>query len=189
VNYLLLIFFMATFSVAEPFAQPIGAPGDDLFTLADLVSQQASQPQFIWYLDDAGLALCYYPPTDPAYDVCSSKASTWNPPAWPLSDGDPRQPGQAPTSVPEPAYAYLIVLPGAIARPQSREALRRAIRAALARIKRDVNGQDILEYALLAGFIAVACGAILPSVANSVSQIFSQINSTMVSAGTIPGGQ
>ena len=47
---------------------------------------------------------------------------------------------------------------------------------------RDRRGQDLIEYALMAGFVAVAAGAIMPNVANSISTIFSQINSVMTSA-------
>ena len=46
------------------------------------------------------------------------------------------------------------------------------------------KGQDLIEYALLAGFVAVAAGAIMPDVASSISTIFSKISSTMsVAAG------
>ena len=41
----------------------------------------------------------------------------------------------------------------------------------------DDRGQDMVEYALLAGFIAVAAGATLPPIANSISQIFSKMGS------------
>jgi pilus assembly protein Flp/PilA len=46
-------------------------------------------------------------------------------------------------------------------------------------IWKDTKGQDLIEYALMAGFVAVAAGAIMPSVANSISTIFSKINSVM----------
>ncbi len=41
----------------------------------------------------------------------------------------------------------------------------------------DTRGQDMVEYALLAGFIAVAAGAVFPPVADSISIIFSKIDS------------
>ena len=53
-----------------------------------------------------------------------------------------------------------------------------------ARIWRDERGQDLIEYALMAGFVAVAAGAIMPSVASSISTIFSQISSVLSSAST-----
>ncbi len=50
------------------------------------------------------------------------------------------------------------------------------------RIWKDTRGQDLIEYALMAGFVAVAAGAIMPGVANSISTIFSKISSTMTAA-------
>jgi len=50
-------------------------------------------------------------------------------------------------------------------------------------IWKDTQGQDLIEYALMAGFVAVAAGAIMPGVADSISTIFSKIDSVMTSAG------
>ena len=50
------------------------------------------------------------------------------------------------------------------------------------RIWKDRRGQDLIEYALMAGFVAVAAGAIMPGVASSINVIFSQVNSLMVSS-------
>jgi len=50
------------------------------------------------------------------------------------------------------------------------------------RIWKDTRGQDLIEYALMAGFVAVAAGAIMPNVASSISVIFSKIASTMSQA-------
>jgi pilus assembly protein Flp/PilA len=47
------------------------------------------------------------------------------------------------------------------------------------RIWKDTRGQDLIEYALMAGFVAVAAGAIMPGVATSISTIFSNIASVM----------
>jgi pilus assembly protein Flp/PilA len=52
------------------------------------------------------------------------------------------------------------------------------------KIWNDTKGQDLIEYALMAGFVAVAAGAIMPSVANSISIIFSKISSVMSKAST-----
>lgn len=52
------------------------------------------------------------------------------------------------------------------------------------RIWREERGQDLIEYALMAGFVAVAAGAIMPSVASSISTIFSQISSVMTAAAS-----
>ena len=49
----------------------------------------------------------------------------------------------------------------------------------LARVWKDTRGQDLIEYALMAGFVAVAAGAIMPNVATSISTIFSKIGSVM----------
>ncbi len=49
-------------------------------------------------------------------------------------------------------------------------------------IWKDTRGQDLIEYALMAGFVAVAAGAIMPSVATSISTIFSKIASVMAAA-------
>jgi len=46
----------------------------------------------------------------------------------------------------------------------------------------DNRGQDLIEYALMAGFVAVVAGAIMPDVATSISTIFSKIASTMTEA-------
>jgi pilus assembly protein Flp/PilA len=50
------------------------------------------------------------------------------------------------------------------------------------RIIKDTRGQDLIEYALMAGFVAVAAGAIMPNVATSISTIFSKIGSVMTNA-------
>jgi Flp pilus assembly pilin Flp len=52
------------------------------------------------------------------------------------------------------------------------------------RILADTRGQDLIEYALMAGFVAVAAGAIMPNVATAISTIFSQIGSVMAGAST-----
>jgi pilus assembly protein Flp/PilA len=47
---------------------------------------------------------------------------------------------------------------------------------------KDTRGQDLIEYALMAGFVAVAAGAIMPTVATSISQIFSSVSSVLSAA-------
>jgi pilus assembly protein Flp/PilA len=47
---------------------------------------------------------------------------------------------------------------------------------------KDRRGQDLIEYALMAGFVAVAAGAIMPGVATSISQIFSKVGSVLSQA-------
>jgi pilus assembly protein Flp/PilA len=50
------------------------------------------------------------------------------------------------------------------------------------RIWRDTRGQDLIEYALMAGFVAVAAGAVMPGVSNQISTIFSKIQSLLTQA-------
>jgi pilus assembly protein Flp/PilA len=50
------------------------------------------------------------------------------------------------------------------------------------KIWKDTKGQDLIEYALMAGFVAVAAGAIMPGVATSISSIFSKVASVMTAA-------
>jgi pilus assembly protein Flp/PilA len=52
----------------------------------------------------------------------------------------------------------------------------------LFRLLKDTRGQDLIEYALMAGFVAVAAGALMPNVASSISTVFSKINSLLVAA-------
>ena len=54
----------------------------------------------------------------------------------------------------------------------------------LVRLARETEGQDLIEYALMAGFVAVAAGAIMPNVASSISTIFSQVSSVLSSASS-----
>jgi pilus assembly protein Flp/PilA len=44
---------------------------------------------------------------------------------------------------------------------------------------RDEEGQDLVEYALLLVFLALAAIAILPTLGSSVNRVFSQSNSTL----------
>ena len=52
----------------------------------------------------------------------------------------------------------------------------------LQQILKDTKGQDLIEYALMAGFVAVAAGAIMPGVASSINVVFSKVNSLMITA-------
>jgi pilus assembly protein Flp/PilA len=51
-------------------------------------------------------------------------------------------------------------------------------------ILKDTHGQDLIEYALMAGFVAVAAGAIMPGVATSISTIFSKVASVLADASS-----
>jgi pilus assembly protein Flp/PilA len=52
------------------------------------------------------------------------------------------------------------------------------------RIWTDTQGQDLIEYALMAGFVAIAAGAIMPGVSTSISKIFSKVASVMTAAAS-----
>ena len=56
----------------------------------------------------------------------------------------------------------------------------------LCRLKRwkKTHGQDLIEYALMAGFLAVAAGAALPKVGPTISAIFSKVASQLTKAST-----
>jgi hypothetical protein len=43
----------------------------------------------------------------------------------------------------------------------------------------NAQGTDVLEYALVGGFVAVAAGAILPSVAAGAGSIFSMVHGAL----------
>ena len=48
----------------------------------------------------------------------------------------------------------------------------------------DAQAQDLIEYALMAGFVAVAAGAAMPTVATSISTVFSKIQSLLTTAAS-----
>jgi pilus assembly protein Flp/PilA len=56
------------------------------------------------------------------------------------------------------------------------------IQQLIVRLVKDRKGQDMVEYALLAGFIAVAAGALLPGISDSISTIFSRMASVVSAA-------
>lgn len=47
----------------------------------------------------------------------------------------------------------------------------------------DLRGQDMIEYALMAGVVALASAAATPNITSSLSTIFSKINSALVVQG------
>jgi Flp pilus assembly pilin Flp len=54
----------------------------------------------------------------------------------------------------------------------------------LSKLRRDERAQDMVEYALLAGFIAVAAGGLLPGIADGISIIFSKMGSLINNAAS-----
>jgi pilus assembly protein Flp/PilA len=59
---------------------------------------------------------------------------------------------------------------------------RKRMKQIVLNIWKDNRGQDLIEYALMAGFVAVAAGAIMPGVSSNISQIFSKVSSVMTAA-------
>ena len=59
---------------------------------------------------------------------------------------------------------------------------RATLAARLRGVIRDRCGQDMVEYALLAGFLAVSAGALLPGVADPIISIFSKVGSLLEAA-------
>jgi pilus assembly protein Flp/PilA len=51
-------------------------------------------------------------------------------------------------------------------------------------VMKDTRGQDLIEYALMAGFVAVAAGAVVPGVADSIKVIFSKLGNVMSAAAS-----
>ena len=49
-------------------------------------------------------------------------------------------------------------------------------------ILKDTKGQDLIEYALMAGFVAVAAGAFMPGISSSISTVFDKVSSLMSAA-------
>jgi pilus assembly protein Flp/PilA len=56
------------------------------------------------------------------------------------------------------------------------------------RIMKDTRGQDLIEYALMAGFVAVAAGAVVPGVADSIKTIFTSVNTALTSSAAQASG-
>ena len=71
-----------------------------------------------------------------------------------------------------------------LSRTQQGEEKKQEMKNLVLRLKiwKDTRGQDLIEYALMAGFVAVAAGAIMPNVASSISTIFSKISSVLNNA-------
>ena len=57
----------------------------------------------------------------------------------------------------------------------------------LSKFRSASRGQDLIEYALMVGFLAVAAGAVLPGAASSIGALFSQVGSAMTSSADSSG--
>jgi len=49
---------------------------------------------------------------------------------------------------------------------------------------KDNRGQDLIEYAMMAGFVALAAGALMPGISTSISTVFSKVGSVMTGAAS-----
>ena len=49
---------------------------------------------------------------------------------------------------------------------------------------KDTQGQDLVEYALMVGLVAVAAVAVVPKMATQINSIFNKVTSTLTSAST-----
>lgn len=52
----------------------------------------------------------------------------------------------------------------------------------MTRLVQNVKGQDLIEYALMAGFVALAAVTMIPGIASSINVVFSKVNSVMILA-------
>ena len=60
----------------------------------------------------------------------------------------------------------------------------RMLPARLRRALSDARGQDMIEYALLAAFLAVACAAVFPGVSTGISTVLSEVGSVLTVAAS-----
>ena len=58
------------------------------------------------------------------------------------------------------------------------------LKASFYKLRHSGEGQDLIEYAMLAGFMAVAAAAVMPSnIASVTSNIFSKLNGSLYILG------
>lgn len=57
-----------------------------------------------------------------------------------------------------------------------------------AKIWKDNRGQDLIEYALMAGFLAVAAAFLMPNLVTSITTLFTTIQTKLGEAGADLGG-
>jgi pilus assembly protein Flp/PilA len=50
------------------------------------------------------------------------------------------------------------------------------------RIWKDTQGQDLIEYALMVGFVALAAGALMPNISSSISTVYTKIQTMLATA-------
>ena len=52
------------------------------------------------------------------------------------------------------------------------------------RIAKDARGQDLIEYALMVGFVAVAAGAVTPGITTNMRNIFERISGVLANSAS-----
>jgi Flp pilus assembly pilin Flp len=52
------------------------------------------------------------------------------------------------------------------------------------RIAKDCRGQDLIEYALMVGFIALAAGAVTPGITTTMRNIFERISGVLANSAS-----
>lgn len=62
------------------------------------------------------------------------------------------------------------------------------IRRELIKLYHEKVAQDLIEYALMAGFVAVTAGALMPGVSTSISKIWSKLSNIMQDSANTPNG-
>lgn len=55
-------------------------------------------------------------------------------------------------------------------------------REALKNLLKDDSGQDLIEYALVAGLISLAAATLLPGIGSSINSVFNNISTSLTSA-------
>ena len=59
-----------------------------------------------------------------------------------------------------------------------------AVLRSLIRVWKDHRGQNLLEYALMGGFLAVTAATLMPKVSGNIGTIFDHVSSVMTSAAS-----
>jgi pilus assembly protein Flp/PilA len=67
--------------------------------------------------------------------------------------------------------------PGGLANQQGENEMKLIDRIVNAKFWKDTQGQDLVEYALMAGMVAVAAVAAMPALSSTVNNVFSKIGS------------
>jgi pilus assembly protein Flp/PilA len=47
---------------------------------------------------------------------------------------------------------------------------------------RDERGQDLIEYAMMAGFVALGAAAVMPGISATITTVFSKVGSVLTGA-------